>query len=127
MLVEDDALLRDSLSLFFRSMGCDVTTFPDAESSLESLEQSRFDLVISDNRLPGIDGLSFLKEVGVQHPETIRILITAYPEEDIVSGAEEAGIDDFIQKPFTAERLVRSLRDLLGRRGRRGGSVAERA
>lgn len=116
VLVEDDAMLRDSMVLFFRIKGCLVRAFASAEEAIESFGVERPDIVISDNWLPGQDGLSLLKRLGEQHPDVIRVLITAYPSVEIAAEAKRIGIDEYILKPFSIEELERVLEGLLATR-----------
>lgn len=115
MLVEDDRLLRESLLLFFRSRGCDMTAFADAESALEALKRSRFDLIITDHWLPGADGLSLLKRARGIRPGAYRVLITAYPSAGLASDAHAEQVDGFLLKPFTGDELESALAEVLAK------------
>lgn len=115
-LVEDDTLLRESMVLYFRTKGCTVAGFADADSAMEAFRKGFPDIVISDLFLPGPDGLTLLHRIGELHPGTLRILITGHPSPEITREVEEAGIDDFLLKPFSAEELEDSLRRLLAKR-----------
>ena len=68
---------------------------------------------IADYRLPGMDGLEFLKRIQKTHPHATRILITAYKDAKVVSEAIRIGIHDFIEKPFTTETIEESLSRLI--------------
>lgn len=105
VIVEDDILLKDSLCLYFRSKGCEVSEFETAEDALEAMGRDRYGVIISDHWLPGMDGLSLMERVREIAPETIRILITGQPEAGMAEEAIRAGIDDFILKPFTPEEI----------------------
>ena len=92
LLVDDDELIRDSLSLAFRNRGCQLLTYESAEEALLTLATETFDIIISDLRLPGIDGLTFFKSAAAFSPGAINILITAYREKGIVSEAARIGV-----------------------------------
>lgn len=109
LLVEDDDLIRDALSLAFMNKGCFLLTTETAEEGLRVLERESFDIIISDFKLPGINGLEFLKQVAVSQPNTVKVLITAYGGEDVVSQAFGIGVHDFIDKPFSVKKFVTSL------------------
>ena len=80
-----------------------------AEEGIQAIKEQSFDIIISDLRLPGMNGLDFLKLTSVTHPNAIRFLITAYRDERILSKAVRSGIDQFIDKPFAVNVLVNLL------------------
>jgi len=113
LLIDDDEFIRDSLSLFFQSEGYHIMALESAEEGMEALKREKYDIIISDYRLLGINGLEFLKLVNKYCPDAMKILITAYFSGDVFSEATVIGIHDFIQKPFTTEIIERSLTQLL--------------
>ena len=113
LLVDDDDLIRDSMRLAFNSQGCFLQTAETAEEGLQAIQQESFDLIISDMRLPGKDGLDFLRAARSYQPDTLCVLITAYGGKNIFSDAPALGIHDFIEKPFSIESLVQSLAELI--------------
>jgi DNA-binding NtrC family response regulator len=116
LLIEDDEWIRDSLSIYFESRGCHLKVLETAEEGLAALKKQAYDIIITDYRLPGMDGLEFLKRIQNSHPQAMKILITAYRSEDVVSEATRVGIHDFIDKPFTAKTIKDSLSRLLQER-----------
>jgi len=116
LLVDDDELIRDALSIAFTNKGCFLRAAETAEEGLQALEQEPFDIVISDLRLPGIDGLEFIKQSKIFQPDTVSILITAYRDKDIVSEASAIGVHNFIEKPFSVGALVESLAMMINNR-----------
>jgi DNA-binding NtrC family response regulator len=113
LLVDDDELIRDSLSIAFKNKGCLLQTAETAEEGLQALNKEAFDIIISDFKLPGIDGIEFLKLAKKSHPNTVKILITAHGEKDTVSEALGAGAQDFLEKPFSVRTLIDSLNRLI--------------
>lgn len=113
LLVDDDEFIRDSLSIAFRNKGCCMQAAETAEEGLEALKTERYDLIISDLRLPGQGGLEFFKAVRTAQPETLCVLITAYRDINVASQASAIGIHDFIEKPFSVGVLVQSLSRLV--------------
>jgi DNA-binding NtrC family response regulator len=113
LLVDDDELIRDSLSIAFKNKGCLLQTAETAEEGLQALKEKSFDIILSDFKLPGIDGIEFIKLATASHPNSVKILITAYGDEDTVSEALGAGAQDFIEKPFSIRMLVDSLNRLI--------------
>ena len=111
LLVDDDESIRTSLTYFFRKKTRAFLALPSAESALDLLKkETDWDAVISDFKLPGMDGIAFLKEVKKHVPKMKTALITAYANVDIVTEALRAGVHDFIQKPFKATMIAEALR-----------------
>lgn len=116
LLIDDDEWIRDSLGLYFEDEGCQLLALETAEEGIEALKKQNYDIIVTDYRLPGMDGLEFLKRIQDSHPQAIKILITAYGSEEVVSKAMRIGIHDFIDKPFTAKTIEESLSKLIEKR-----------
>ena len=114
LLVDDDEWIRDSLSIYFENEGCQLQALETAEEGMESLKRQAYDIIISDYKLPGINGLEFLKFAQATHPDGIKILITAYKSEEVISEAMRIGVHDFLEKPFTTKSIETSLSRLVG-------------
>jgi DNA-binding NtrC family response regulator len=113
MLVDDDEWIRDSLSVYFESEGCHLTALETAEEGMEEMKKRAYDILVTDYRLPGMDGLEFLKLIRAMQPHVMTILITAYRNDEIVREAKMLGIQDFIEKPFTTKIIEESLMRLV--------------
>jgi CheY-like chemotaxis protein len=119
LLVDDDEWIRDSMSIFFQSEGCAIQTLETAEEALQLFAKDRYDIVLIDYMLPGMNGISFAKVLDRLQEHTpkshpiIKILITAHGEEEIVTQAREAGFHDIIHKPFTPEAIETALGNFL--------------
>ncbi|MEJ2658807.1 MAG: response regulator [Desulfobacterales bacterium] len=113
LLVDDDEWIRDSLTVYFGTEGCHILAVETAEEGIGLLKQENWDIILTDYRLPGIDGLTFSKRVQEICPDAIKILITAYKSKKVVSEARNAGIQDLIDKPFTIKTIEDSLSRLL--------------
>ena len=109
LLIDDDEWIRDSLTLFFEGEGCRLVALETAEEAVEALKQQGYDIMIVDYRLPGMGGLEFLGRVQESHPDALKILITAYGNEEVAGEARKMGIDDFIEKPLTSTIIEESL------------------
>ena len=113
LLVDDDELIRDSLIMAFQNQGCFMQAVETAEDGLRALKKERFDIVISDLRLPGITGLEFLELAKSFQPKTVSVLITAYRDNDFAIAASSIGVNDFIEKPFSVRVLAETLARLV--------------
>ena len=109
LLVDDDEWIRDSLRIFFEAEGCHIVALETAEEAMEELACQDYDIIITDYRLPGMDGVAFFKQIKKSHPDSIKILITAYKSDVVVNEAKKAGVQHLIAKPFTSETIEASL------------------
>ena len=113
LLIDDDEWIRDSLKIFFEAEGCDLLALETAEEGMAALKDQTVDLIIVDYKLPGLDGLDFLKRIYNTQPGAIKILITAYRNDNVVSEAKKLKVQGFIEKPFTSDTFMASLAHLI--------------
>ena len=118
LLIDDDEWIRDSMRVFFETEGCRLTSVETAEEALEMVHRQDFDLVICDYKLPGLSGLTFLKELRQVQAQALTILITAYKTDELLSEAKKIGVHAFIAKPFNSETIEASLSHLIARQNR---------
>ena len=97
LLIDDDEWIRGSLQLFFEAEGCKLIALETAEEGLAALREDTYDIIIVDYKLPGQDGIEFLKQIRNTHSDAIKILITAYKSEPVVSEAKKLDIQGFIE------------------------------
>lgn len=109
LLIDDDEWIRDSLGIFFEAEGCSIAAVETAEEGLEAIRSQDYDLIITDYKLPGMDGIEFLRQIQTSKPNVIKILITAYKSELVIEEAKKAGVQHLIAKPFTSETIEASL------------------
>src|SRR5919108_1892648 len=108
-LIEDDEAVLRSLQLLLQSKGIDVQCFSSANAFLEAPALRSFDSIVSDVRMPGLTGLDLqdaLKERGIDTP---LILVTGHGDIAMAVRAIKGGAFDFVEKPFSDERLVASI------------------
>jgi len=109
LLIEDDEDLRDSLSLYFQTRGnINLIKLENAESAVELIKQNDFDVIICDFRLPGLNGIDFFKQISFNE-KSIKILISAYANDDIIEDIRKIGINSLIKKPFSGEQIELSI------------------
>lgn len=116
LIVEDEETLRESLKRVLLKEGYEVDTAGSAESVLKLVEETAYDLVITDIILPGIDGIELLRRLKLKFPEQIVIIITAYASIETAVGALRAGAYDYVIKPIIHEEIKRIVRNALRER-----------
>ena len=97
LLVEDEELLRSSLKRLLERNGYEVVARENGRLALETLDRAdregaAFDIVLSDVRMPDMDGLALLERVKLRHPRTPVVLMTAFGERDVMRAALEASL-----------------------------------
>lgn len=105
-VVDDNELLQDSIRETLAREEHRVEVFGEPGAALAALQRTTCDVVVSDLKMPGMDGITFLKEVLAQHPDMPAILMTAYGTVDSAVAAMKLGAFDYIQKPFEAQELA---------------------
>jgi DNA-binding NtrC family response regulator len=109
LVVDDDATIRESLSEALSNDATRVRTAEDAERALATIDEGLPDVVISDVRMPGLDGLALLKILRERAPSVDVILMTAYDDMPTVVAAMREGARDFLVKPLDLHDLRRVL------------------
>ncbi|MBT9552316.1 MAG: sigma-54-dependent Fis family transcriptional regulator [Hydrogenophaga sp.] len=111
LVVDDEVRSQDAMR---RTLDEDFTVFTasSAEEARGLLERQPVSVILCDQRMPGVTGVAFLKEVREQWPETVRIVISGYTDsEDIIAGINDAGIYQYILKPWAPDHLLDSVRN----------------
>ncbi|ORB13099.1 response regulator transcription factor [Mycobacterium noviomagense] len=117
LVVDDEAVLAEMVSMALRYEGWDVTTAGDGSSAITVARSHRPDVVVLDVMLPDMSGLEVLRKLREQNPQLPVLLLTAKDAvEDRIAGLT-AGGDDYVTKPFSIEEVVLRLRALLRRTG----------
>jgi DNA-binding NtrC family response regulator len=105
-LAEDERILRVSLADELRDAGYQVFEFAEASGVLQKIAEESPDLLITDIRMPGIDGLELLEKVKQISPDTIVVIMTAYSSVDTAIKALKLGAYDYLSKPFRNEEIL---------------------
>jgi two-component system C4-dicarboxylate transport response regulator DctD len=116
LFIEDDAAVRKGAEQALRLAGITARGFDNAEQPGEIIRPDFRGIVVSDVRLPGKDGVTFLKEVVAVDPEIPVILITGHGDVSMAVDAMRAGAYDFVEKPFSSDELVEIVRRALEKR-----------
>ncbi len=110
-LIDDDAAVLDSLSLFLRRRGIEVATYPSADAFVSEGRPSKPECLVVDVRMPGLSGLDLVRHVQSEGDGPPVILITGHGDVDMAVAAIKLGAFDFIEKPFDEERLLVAIRN----------------
>ncbi|MCG2741146.1 MAG: sigma-54 dependent transcriptional regulator [Syntrophaceae bacterium] len=105
LIVEDDAKMRDALHYIMRKEGYVVDAVESGETALGRIKNADFELIISDLKLPGMDGMDVLRAVKEFKPDVSFIVITAYGTVDSAVVAMKSGAEDYITKPFNIDHI----------------------
>lgn len=106
LVIEDEDKLRRVIQLHLSSQGHDVSTTAAAEDALWQVSTETYDLVLTDLKLPGMDGLSLLDSIHHQKPELPVVVMTAFSNVETAVDAMKKGATDFLQKPFSLDHLT---------------------
>ena len=110
LVVDDEEGLRKSLSMILEDAGYTVLTAPDGEQGLSLAEAEAPDLILCDVRMPGIDGLEFLRRYREGDGSGLVLVMTAYGSLELAVEAMTEGAYDYIPKPFDGEQVLLTLR-----------------
>jgi DNA-binding NtrC family response regulator len=116
MVVEDQDSARESLCELLRGEGYQVHAAADGTAAIKLIDQVDLDLVLTDLKLPGADGLAVLKHIGEVSPQTLAILMTAHATVDTAIEALRLGAHDYILKPLIFEDVLGKIRHLMKHR-----------
>jgi two-component system response regulator AtoC len=110
LIVDDDDALRESLELVLAAEGYEVVTAAGGEEALEILEAAPVEVVLSDLRMPGLDGLDLLPQIARRLPGASIILMSAYGTDELALEAMRRGACDYLAKPFQPSEVLFTLR-----------------
>ncbi|PHM36268.1 nitrogen regulation protein NR(I) [Xenorhabdus innexi] len=105
-IVDDDSSIRWVLERALSGAGMDCVSFENADSVLAALSQSSPEVLLSDIRMPGLDGLSLLNQIRQNHPQLPVIIMTAHSDLDAAVSAYQHGAFDYLPKPFDIDETV---------------------
>lgn len=123
LVIDDEAIVGKRLRQVFGKMGFTVEVFESALPALEAAAQTSFDIVVTDLKMEGMDGIEVLARTRELNPSTKVIIITGYAQPETAEEAFNLGVFDFIAKPFRLEQLKESILkavDELDREGHAG-------
>ncbi len=113
MVIDDEKIVGDMAKLSLEQEGYIVETFLNAEPALKRLQEEKFDVVVTDYKMKGIDGMEVLKTVKDLYPATQVIMITAFANLDAAIEALRRDVHDFFPKPVKIKELKASIKRAL--------------
>jgi len=118
LIIDDEANIRTMMRLSLEHSGYDVEVAEDGPSGIERYgDGSKYDLVLLDQRMPGMNGIEVQRDLRRKKPDAKIILTTAFGTVDLASRALESGSADFLRKPFTADTLRLAVKQVLSTNG----------
>ena len=116
MIIDDEKIVGDMAKMSLEREGYHVETFLKGETALTRLNEERFDVVVTDLKMKGIDGMEVLKTVKTLYPDTKVIMITAFANLDTAIEALRGDVHDFFPKPVKIKELKVSIARALNSR-----------
>jgi len=106
MFVDDEEGVRISWNRFLSQHGFDVTTAEDGARAISKLREEPVDVVVSDLKMPGVDGIQLLEWIHDKRPETQFILLTGYGNDEVERTVRQLGAFDYLNKPISPDTLA---------------------
>jgi len=113
LVVDDGDIVRTSCSRTLSPEGYEVKLAKNGSEGLKMAREDKFDLVLTDLKMPDMDGIEVLRIIKEQWPETEVIIVTGYQTVDTAVKAIKLGAYDYIEKPFTPDALISAVTEAL--------------
>jgi DNA-binding NtrC family response regulator len=113
LVVDDEDIVRTSCSRTLSPEGYEVRLAKNGAEGLKMANEDRFDLVLTDLKMPDMDGIEVLRIIKEKWPETAVIIVTGYQTVDTAVKAIKLGAYDYIEKPFTPDALISAVAEAL--------------
>jgi DNA-binding NtrC family response regulator len=118
LVVDDELLIRDLLYDFFTGQGWSIAVAEDGEKALDLMRSRQIDLVLTDLKMPNMDGIALSTELKESYPDLPIMIMTAYPSVDSAVQALRLKLDDYVVKPFNINQLYKSVEKTLKDKGK---------
>ena len=125
LVVDDDKNIRRTVSMALESLDYFVHTAFDGKDAMVQLTGDQYDLIITDLKMPGMNGMELLEQAIAKYPEIKIVLISAHGTVDNAVDAMKLGAVDFLQKPFTPKELRNLVHSVLETEPIKGESISE--
>ncbi len=116
MIVDDDKPVRKLLGRILKVNGNECTLAACAEGARSYISKQNFDLILCDVNMPGESGISFIKYITSEHPDTAVIMVSGVDDPEIAKSAMEIGAYGYIIKPFEPNEIINNVANALHRR-----------
>ena len=128
LVVDDEELIRSALQRLLRREPYDVIFVENGQQAFEQLTSRSVDMIVSDYRMPGVNGVELLSSVRKQFPGVLRVLLTgSIGHDEIVQAKRRGDIEAFLQKPWDNAELLDEMKRLLMEKGQGAGDKGRRA
>lgn len=116
LLVDDSTSIRNMLKACLQPLGYNILEASGGRAGIEQVRQEKIDLIISDQNMPGLDGLGMVKAIraGTANQNVPILVLTTETSDEMKAQFRAAGASGWMSKPFTPERLEAALKKLLG-------------
>lgn len=110
LVVDDELLIRDLLYDFFVDQGWDIAVAEDGQKAIEKLNDKKFDLLLTDIKMPQFDGMQLTDYVNKEFPDLPVVLMTGFPSVETAVTALRRKVADYIVKPFNINQLYKTVK-----------------
>ena len=117
LVVDDELLIRDLLYDFFSGQGWKISVAENGEKALDILQDKSIDLVLTDIKMPEMDGLTLTRHMKEKFPSIPVVVMTGYPSIDTAIQAIRSKVADYIVKPFNINQLYKVIEEQLKAKG----------
>jgi len=117
LILDDEPIVCKRLKPFFQKAGYEVEAYNVPTEALARVQERRFDVVITDLKMEGLDGFTFLSKVKTIHPDTDVIVITGFATMETTRESFHKGVFDFVAKPFKLGDILDGVRRIEKERG----------
>jgi DNA-binding NtrC family response regulator len=111
LIIDDEEVIVDAASIILEDMGYAVSGFKNSEEGIEAALNGDFDLIVTDLRMPKVNGAQVTKRILSEKPDSNILIITAYPTDPLAKEALDAGAKTLLKKPFEIAKIVQFLED----------------
>ncbi|MBU0664821.1 MAG: response regulator [Proteobacteria bacterium] len=105
LVVDDEPIIGKRLRQVFSKMGFEIETYTEATAAMAAMAAKPFDIVVTDLKMDGMDGMEVLRRVRIMNPHTQVIIITGYASSETAELARRQGVFEFLAKPFRLDDL----------------------
>jgi CheY-like chemotaxis protein len=106
LVIDDEVMILDAIRIIFEDLGIEVRTTPDPAAGAKDAAETAYDLVLTDLRMPVMNGAEIVEQVRARRPDARILVITGYPNDPLVERALTAGAIGLLRKPFEIAAIL---------------------